>query len=574
MQTPAQVLLENGVRGLRDGLHETGELYDVVFQEPTQYGTAYFAYANAVLARLVSGEERRAYLDVAERGVAATVRHLLDLHDERPPVTRYYPAVGSPSVANLRDFMWPPVLRTLRLLKEIGETAEAGLSTLAEQVASIPVPETFNKRGPVNWASVWMLGEWMRVRAGLSPHTQESFDAWLVPFFEGSLDVGRGVYFEPGLPNSYDLFTRVHLLDLLVEGYRGAFFEDLDRLVESGLRRSLALQLSSGSLASAHRSTGHLWVLGAQCAYFFNAARYLRERAPELATAAERAAVRSFDAARGLFRANGELSPVENVFPADHRIGYEVYTADSHYVSLPLGFFATAVLDGFTGDGPVEIDVEPVALVDPAPINRALLHADRWSLHLNFDPQPGYMAPEPRYDALGIADLTLGPGRRLRFGGQVRHVGTATPLTVGLGIWQPDGSLVPLSTMRPSTGPIVRTFGRTMEGKVRVVELIYRITAEILKDELRVIEDVGEYPVSLLVPYLRDYGTGTTTVALDRTGLVLQKAGETVEVRPEGAVRRVVHLPHGYESRHGLVGLVRFDLDATGPVAYRVRRVR
>jgi hypothetical protein len=36
----------------------------------------------------------------------------------------------------------------------------------------------------------------------------------------------------------------------------------------------------------------------------------------------------------------------------------------------------------------------------------------------------------------------------------------------------------------------------------------------------------------------------------------------------------VIHLPFGYESRHGLVGLIRLDLEGSGAVAYDVVRVR
>jgi hypothetical protein len=46
-----------------------------------------------------------------------------------------------------------------------------------------------------------------------------------------------------------------------------------------------------------------------------------------------------------------------------------------------------------------------------------------------------------------------------------------------------------------------------------------------------------------------------------------------VDVVVDRAVDKVVHLAHGYESRHGLVGLVRLDLSGSGPVAYRVKRL-
>ena len=77
-----------------------------------------------------------------------------------------------------------------------------------------------------------------------------------------------------------------------MEGYDGRRREDLEILMRTGLLRSLGVQLSDGSLASA-RSTGQTWTLGAQCAYFTHASNYFRGREPELARRAEEAAYRA-----------------------------------------------------------------------------------------------------------------------------------------------------------------------------------------------------------------------------------------------------------------------------------------
>ena len=77
---------------------------------------------------------------------------------------------------------------------------------------------------------------------------------------------------------------------MLMEGYDGRRREDLERLMRMGLRRSLGVQLSDGSLASAHRSTGQTWTLGAECAFFTHASNYFREHDPELVGRAEEAA--------------------------------------------------------------------------------------------------------------------------------------------------------------------------------------------------------------------------------------------------------------------------------------------
>jgi hypothetical protein len=572
LNSRAAEFLSRGAAGLRPYLQDSGELHDPVFDEPTQYGTAYYGYVNSALAALATGAETDEYRSAARRGLEATLRHLLNPGDPHPPTTRYYPAVGSPSAANLRDFMWLPVLRGLRLLTEQGDPAAANLAKL---VAEVDVPGAFNKRGPVNWATVWIAGEWLRICDGMSPYSADAIDQWLEPFFASAIDVERGLYREPGLPNTYDLFTRVHLLYLLVDGYQGAFRDQLDRLVTTGLRRSLGVQLSSGSLASAHRSTGQVWTLGAECSYFFHAARYLEDTDQELAALADRGAVLALNAAEQCFRANGELSPAENVFPASDRIGYEVYTSDPHYVALPLGFFATAVLNGFTGEPAAVAEPAPRVFVDPVPMHRALIHASGWSVHLDLDPKPGYDAPEPKFDGFGIADITFGPGRVLRFGGQARHPATQTPLALGLGIWQPDGSLQPLSAVRVTHPGSIRASAGHLEATAVLTGVTYRVQVDIDGDLVRITEDAGTPPVSLLIPYLRDRGDGVISgVELHDDGVTISRGGESVRIACEGPVRRKVHLTHGHESRHGLLGLVRLDLAEPGPVSYQIQRLR
>jgi len=249
--TPALQLLTQGAAALGRSLQPSGELYDPVFEEPTQYGTAYFAYVNAAIGQLSGGPVAAPYYERAQRGLMAALRHLLD--PTSPPATSSYaPPIASPRALNHRDFMWPAALRCLQVLRAAGSP---GSGILAQQVQAVSVPEVFATRAPSNWAAVWILGEWLRIREGLSPHRPDAIDGWLAPFFEGPdarVDLAAGCYHEPGLPNSYDLFTRYHLLELLAEGYEGHYRQALRELLETGLRRSIAVQLSNGSLASAH----------------------------------------------------------------------------------------------------------------------------------------------------------------------------------------------------------------------------------------------------------------------------------------------------------------------------------
>ena len=188
---------------------------------------------------------------------------------------------------------------------------------LAARISRVDIGGAFAQRPPSNWAAVWLSGEWLRLREGLSPFSMERLDLWLDTFFETHILTEQGLYLEPGHPNSYDLFTRYHLADLLAEGYDGRRREDLEILMRTGLLRSLGVQLSDGSLASAHRSTGQTWTLGAQCAFFTHASNHFREQEPELARRAEEAAYRALSSFRRWQR-DGPYSPVENRLPPGH----------------------------------------------------------------------------------------------------------------------------------------------------------------------------------------------------------------------------------------------------------------
>lgn len=600
MSSRAYRLLERGAVALRPYLDDRGELNDPVFGEPTQYGTAYFAYVNAVLASTKQGEAREELLRAAAAGMRATLRHLMDPDDTYASAADYTHAVGSPGYRNLRDFMWPPVMRTFRLLREMDFT---GLDDVRDMIRAVVVPDAFSERPPVNWAAVWILGEWMRIEEGLSPFTKTDIDEWLTPFFSeapdvdhgfyrelqhatgveitwtSAIDLEKGFYREPGVPNSYDLWSRVHLLELLVEGYEGRFRPEMEQLLVSGVRRSLDVQLSSGSLATAYRSSAHLWNLTGQSWYFSNAARLLEKTEPELARRAGQAALRALRAAEQCLRPTGDISPVENVFPANWRVGYEVYTEEAHYVGLPLAYLATAVLEGFEGEGDIDQDTEVRRLLELDPVNRFLAHGSGWSVHVN-------LAPFTGYDSLGIADITLGLGRRLRFGGQT-HYGRADalpdehrlsnqiPFTLGLAVRGEHRSVFPVSAMTNVSDRWVEESSGGFRAGAAVDGSQYEVAVDIDGDVVHITESMGEVERSLLIPYLTDRGDGVRTVAtVHEDRVTLASGGEVVEIVVNERVARVIHLPFGYESRHGLVGLIRLDLEGSGAVAYDVVRVR
>lgn len=565
----ALLTLKQGVDSLAPWLQPDGEMFDPIFFEPTQYGTPYYAYCNAVLAREL-GAGGEVYRERAGRGLRAALNYVL--HPELPPrVSSASRETGEAWGINHRDFFWPAILKTYRLLKALAPQDVAGLE---ESIAAVRVELSFAQRPPNNWAAVWLSGEWLRYYEGFSPYTREQIDAWLGAYFGNHVRLEQGLYMEPGLPNSYDLFTRYHLADILLNSYDGPWTHELERLLETGLRRSLAMQLSDGSLASAHRSTGQTWTLGVQCAYFRMAAGFFEDRDPDLAACAAQAAGRALSAMRRFQRPNGPFSPVENLLPPNYRVGYEVYTADGHYSSLALGFLATAVLRGLEDIGPDDLDPrEPSTYIEHDPTFRAVAHHGPYSLHVT-------AAPAAHYDAFGIVDVSFGPGRYLQWASSVRATNTERFYNLGIAqrdhpgrapldiVGQMDHSLIVPIERGPGLA------GLRLLTRPKGYPFTYELVAQVEADGIHISEALlGSHGYkTLLIPYLRDAGTGVTTrVIFEEQGLRLVLGKEEIRIAFAAPVEHILDLPHGYENRRGLCGLLRVDFyDPSEVVSYHL----
>jgi hypothetical protein len=577
--SPAARFLLDTLDAFGPMVHESGELVDPVFGVPTQYGTAYHALCTATLLHLPGSPERLAqHTSRAARSLETALAHTAD---PCLPATAalFDRATGTAQRTNHRDFTWPAILRAYRLLRAAG--AEVG--GLRRQIADVDVLRSFRSRPPSNWSSVWISGEWLRIREGLSPHTVGDVDGWLTTILDERVDEELGFYADPHEPNSYDLFTRLHLLDLLVDGYDGLLQERLRTLLLGpGLERSLAMQLSDGSLASAYRSTGQTWTVAAQIAYLTHAAELLDD--PEPADRARAGARLAFASLTRYVRQDGTLAPVENTHPPTSRIGYEYYTADAHYSLLALAFLGSAVRAGFTGDLAPSSRALPSARVEGPPTHRGVVHAGRFSAHV-------VAAPAPGYDGIGVNDLTVGPGRLLQFASSVRHLESGRLFTLGIGCRREPGAAAPavlaqqalvggrLEEVAVAEGAGIRLLGASTAGAPLVFAdqglaiddedgrplpaARYALEVRATEEEVTLIEStpglVG--PKSLFVPFLLDPGHGPRTeTTVDGSSLRLVLGEEELQVGVEGAVDRVVVLTYGFENRRGVCGLARLDL--------------
>lgn len=596
LSTPTDLLLDpiavlgTGVDSYRPFLREDGELLDPLVGAPTQYGTPYHAWGNAVLAGYADPERRADRLDAALRGLSAAVAHVAD---PSLPATwsGFDRAIGSArSNGSHRDFFWPPILKTHLLLRELGADP-ARLDAVWEQIRGVDVFASFHRRPPSNWAMVWCSGEWIRIREGASTNTVNDFDGWLDTFFDEGFVFDLGLYVERGIPNAYDLFTRVHLADLLVSGYDGRNAERITTFLTHGLTRSLQMQLSDGSVASGYRSTGQTWTLGAQIAFFEHC------RTLGLGSAADRADAR-LASERTLTnlaqwqRPAGEFSPVQNLHPEWRRIGYETYTADGHYASLALAFLATAVHAGFTSTSASidDLDRRPDQVrVEHEPTFRAAAHRGRISVAVQ-------ARADHVYDGNGLVDVTFGAGRLFQIATSARHLGGGPWFNPGLGVRAEPGrtatAVISGLTQRPAGdglraasdgGLELETVIEPDEAEHPMAGWAYRLTVQPVDGPDGTGIDVTEatpghshHPV-LFLPYPADLGAGLrTTVEWTDAGavLTLEHAGrrEELELIIDAEITARLDLDRDYTNRRGECGLLRFDL--AGPadqISWRLR---
>ena len=148
-------ILREAVESYAPYLQASGEMYDPVFGEPTQYATPYHALCNAVLAREDSGERKPAYADRAVRGLEAALDHVID-PGLPPTASGFDGATGAVDRSNHRDFFWPPILKTILMLRDLGVE---GAEIFADRISRVDIEAAFAQRPPSNWAAVWLSGE-------------------------------------------------------------------------------------------------------------------------------------------------------------------------------------------------------------------------------------------------------------------------------------------------------------------------------------------------------------------------------------------------------------------------------
>jgi hypothetical protein len=449
------------------------------------------------------------------------------------------------------------------------------MDSMATRISAIRVPSPFLSAPPGNWSAFWLNGEWIRMKEGLSDTSRERFDQWLGEFFKLLCQVDRGFYAEPGLPNSYDLFTRYQLAEILAEGYDGPWRESLQKLLVNGLRRSLNVQLSDGSQGSAYRSTAQSWTVSNEICFFTLAADYFRKSDPALTAAAEKASRLALASFIRWFPKDRPYSAVENLLPPEWRVGFETYSLEGCYANMALGFLANAVERGFSGTPLTDAsDRKPAVFVENDPVYRAFTHYGRYSAQVNAWPAQGY-------DAFGLVDLSFGPGRYLQAVSSVKHLQENKLFNIGMALRKLPGRsdirVIGQQDLRLD-GPIESIPGRngiSLRARAHgdVTDLVardawlYRLSVTTDKEGIHVEEStpgLNGYK-TLLIPYLLDAGTGSRTrVSVEKEGketkILLTLGKEQIVIRIAATMDKWLDIPYGFENRRGLCGLLRIDL--------------
>ena len=216
--------------------------------------------------------------------------------------------------------------------------------------------------------------------------------------------------------------------------------------------------------------------------------------------------------------------------------------------------------------------------IEHDPTYRAIAHRGSYSIHFN-------ALPSPKYDAFGIVDLTFGPNRFLHFASSVTSLTGGGFINLGLAYkdHQIEGSLTLVARNEYTLLDGFKRLdepdrvGFSLEGRCRGEAHTYAASVGIGEDGVRVEESTSGLVnfKTLLVPYLRDPGPGTTTEVSIGETIRLTHGGEEIEIVLGQGVCRVIHLPYGYENRRGLCGLLRIDFEgAREGISYRVRVVK
>jgi hypothetical protein len=424
----------------------TGAIIDPYRNAEFQYSTPAYAHAAATL---VAYAGRADLLETAALALDWSARTLS---------TRK-------AASGHEDFFAPMIAHAMRLLKPF--VPEERYMKWAYDIWFFePYINYRYGAGVNNWNIVAACGEALFQKMGIrdAGHT---FVAGSFARQGDNFDSSYGMYLEEAL--AYDHFPRLYVADLLANGYKGLYSQELEETARRGSITSLFMQSPSGELPSGGRSAHHQWNEASQCVtYEVYAGRALANGDTDLAAYFKRAAHLSLQSMRRWVRPSGEMQIVKNWMDPSQQHGYETYSAHSQYNLLPMSMLAMAYEHAGTTEGVAEL---------PAPADTGGYVLEIPKLHKIFANAGGaYVELDTEgdthketdgslkyhvYDATGLT--------RVHFAGHSPQIGTSdsvladpryviprpsdrpTPISTGIGVswqdadgvWRHQGELTP-----------------------------------------------------------------------------------------------------------------------------------
>ena len=175
------------------------------------------------------------------------------------------------------------------------------------------------------------------------------------------MDKKGSVYHHPMV---YDLVSRGLFCLLLHFGYRGAYYEEIDRALERAGLLTLKMQSTTGEIPFGGRSNQFLhnepWLA---TVFEYEALRYARRGDCALATRFKAAAKKAIDTCEA-FLSRSPIRHVKNDFPTETGYGCEDYAYFDKYMITVASFLYTAYLlcdDSIEADGQADADAESFA---------------------------------------------------------------------------------------------------------------------------------------------------------------------------------------------------------------------
>ncbi|MEM7033254.1 MAG: hypothetical protein AAF629_27115 [Chloroflexota bacterium] len=562
--------LKHGLKGYEPFVYPLGDLLDPIVGQPTPYGTPYYAYGQAVLALEANEAERSHHLEQALLGVDATLSYLKKPTPRPSSLSRDN---GTVTDGQHLSLCWRPLVKTILILDTLSPDQS---ESLWQQIASLGTQSIFDSTPPNPVALAWISGEWLRAQADRTTLNVDQFDAWLGSYFEQHILLEQGFFQASGYDNAQDLLARYYLAEILEHGYEGLWQSQLESLMEIGFKRGLNLQLSNGALASAKAGSGLTWTLSLQYAYFMKMYHYFQQEGQsKLVNQAHFAAERALMALNRFERPDDTLSPIENIFPASYRIGYEADTLDGQAAPFTLSFLADAVQtsDISQPETPSIATIDSVTYIDQGPAPRVIIHHRHYSLQ-------ALAAPDQNYDGFGLVDLTFGAGKRFHFASSVRHTESNLLFNLGLALRSASG-LSKLTSMAQESLSLLKPIERStadasfiLTAKSDGAPYTYELMAQLHDDGAHIEERTPDHLSykTLLIPYLRNGGWEETT-QVDITGSMIRftLGHERVCMEMYADVEYALHLPYGHESKRGHCGLIRIDLAGLREgISYRI----